>query len=103
MRTPGNWATIGRKSAVIELPFLRLKGLLAWWMWGAAHIYFLIGLPSPLLVSFRWLWQYVTYGRGARLITGESLDGECGHLIANFATAPLSNRQDLGGYSSYAR
>ena len=71
----GNLATIGRKSAVIELPFLRLKGLLAWWIWGAAHIYFLIGLPSPLMVSFRWLWEYFTYGRGARLITGESRDG----------------------------
>ena len=70
-RHAGNLATIGRKSAVIEFPFLRLKGLLAWWIWGVAHIYFLIGLPSPLLVSFRWLWEYLTYGRGARLITGK--------------------------------
>lgn len=69
-RHAGHWATIGRKSAVIEFPFVRLKGLLAWWIWGIVHIYFLIGLPSPLLVSFRWLWEYVTYSRGARLITG---------------------------------
>ena len=66
---------IGRKSAVIELPFLGLKGLLAWWMWGAAHLYLLIGPSSPLMVTFRWLREYVTSGRGARLIAGESRDG----------------------------
>jgi NADH dehydrogenase len=69
-RDLGNLATIGRTSAVIEFPFLTLRGWLAWWIWGIAHIYFLVGVPSPLFVSLRWLWQYVTYGRGARLITG---------------------------------
>jgi NADH dehydrogenase len=69
-RHAGHLATIGRQSAVIEFPFLRLKGWLAWWIWGIAHIYFLVGVPSPLLVSIRWLWEYLTYGRGARLITG---------------------------------
>lgn len=74
-RSVGSLATIGRKSAVIEFPWrqLRLHGLLAWWIWGITHIYFLIGLPSPFLVSFRWLWEYITYGRGARLITGRAL------------------------------
>jgi NADH dehydrogenase len=66
----GSLATIGRNAAVIEFPFLRLKGWLAWWIWGIAHIYFLIGVPSPLLVSIRWFWEYLSYGRGARLITG---------------------------------
>lgn len=69
----GNLATIGRKSAVIELPFMRLTGLFAWWIWGIAHIYFLIGVRSPLLVGLSWLRQYVTYGRGARLITGRTI------------------------------
>ncbi len=69
-RHSGNLATIGRKSAVIEFPFLRMKGFLAWWIWGIAHIYFLIGVRSPLTVAISWLWQYITYGRGARLITG---------------------------------
>jgi NADH:quinone reductase (non-electrogenic) len=69
-RHAGNLATIGRQAAVIEFPRLRLKGWLAWWIWGVAHIYFLVGVPSPLLVSLRWLWEYLTYGRGARLITG---------------------------------
>jgi NADH dehydrogenase len=69
-RNAGNLATIGRRSAVIEFPFLTLRGRIAWWVWGAAHIYFLIGVRSPLLVALRWLWEYLTYGRGARLITG---------------------------------
>ena len=69
----GNFATIGRKSAVIELSFMRLTGWFAWWIWGIAHIYFLIGVRSPLLVGLNWLRQYVTYGRGARLITGRTI------------------------------
>jgi NADH dehydrogenase len=69
-RHAGHLATIGRSSAVIELGRLRLRGVLAWWLWGIAHIYFLVGVPSPLVVSIRWLWEYLTYGRGARLITG---------------------------------
>jgi NADH:ubiquinone reductase (H+-translocating) len=70
-RDPGNLATIGRKCAVIEFPFMTLRGFVAWWVWGIAHIYFLVGVPSPVFVSFRWLWEYLTYGRGARLITGQ--------------------------------
>jgi NADH dehydrogenase len=70
-RDPGNLATIGRKCAVIEFPGLTLRGFVAWWLWGIAHIYFLVGVPSPVLISFRWLWEYLTYGRGARLITGQ--------------------------------
>ncbi len=70
-RDPGNLATIGRKYAIIEFPSLTLRGFIAWWIWGIAHIYFLVGVPSPVLVSLRWLWEYLTYGRGARLITGQ--------------------------------
>lgn len=69
-RHAGHLATIGRKAAVIEFPHLKLRGWLAWWIWGIAHIYFLVGVPSPLVISIRWLWEYITYGRGARLITG---------------------------------
>ena len=69
-RHAGHLATIGRKSAVIEFPRYKMKGWLAWWIWGITHIYFLVGVPSPLVVSIRWLWEYITYGRGARLITG---------------------------------
>ena len=46
-RDAGNLATIGRRSAVIEFPFMTLRGFVAWWIWGIAHIYFLVGVPSP--------------------------------------------------------
>jgi NADH dehydrogenase len=69
-KSPGNLATIGRTCAVIEFPFVTLRGFIAWWIWGIAHIYFLVGVPSPVVISLRWLWEYLTYGRGARLITG---------------------------------
>ncbi len=69
-RHAGHLATIGRKSAISEFPRCKLKVRLAWWIWGIAHIYFLVGVPSPFTVSIRWLWEYITYGRGARLITG---------------------------------
>jgi len=69
-RHAGNLATIGRTSAVIEFRKFKMKGWLAWWLWGIAHIYFLVGVPSPVVVSIRWLWEYITYSRGARLITG---------------------------------
>jgi NADH dehydrogenase len=66
----GNLATIGRNAAVVDLNGIKLKGSLAWWFWGIAHIYFLIGVRSPTLVSLQWLWSYLTYRKGARLITG---------------------------------
>jgi len=66
----GNLATIGRNAAVVDFNGFTLRGWLAWWFWGIAHIYFLIGVRSPTLVSLQWLWSYLTYGKGARLITG---------------------------------
>lgn len=66
----GNLATIGRHAAIIELGRLRLKGRLAWWLWGIAHIYFLIGVRAPMMVAMEWLWSYITAGKGARLILG---------------------------------
>jgi NADH:ubiquinone reductase (H+-translocating) len=66
----GNLATIGRTSAVIDFGRLRLRGWIAWWVWGIAHIYFLISLRNRVLVAVQWLWLYATFQRGARLITG---------------------------------
>jgi len=67
----GNLATIGRSRAVIDFGWLRLKGWLAWWIWGSAHIYFLISMRNRALVAWQWLWSYLTFQRGARLITGD--------------------------------
>jgi NADH dehydrogenase FAD-containing subunit len=69
----GNLATIGRREAVVDFGWLRLTGRLAWLAWGAAHIYFLIGFRNRLAVAIDWLWSYITYQRGARLITGQDM------------------------------
>jgi NADH dehydrogenase len=68
-RHQGNLATIGRKVAVIEFGNFKLKGILAWWIWGLAHIYFLIGTRSRLAVAWSWLWIYLSGLQSARLIT----------------------------------
>jgi NADH dehydrogenase len=69
-RDRGLLATIGRTAAVIAYKRLRLRGWLAWWIWGAAHVYFLVSLRNRLIVVTQWLWSYVLFERGARLITG---------------------------------
>jgi NADH dehydrogenase len=66
----GALATIGRHSAIAQLPRLRLSGALAWWFWLMLHIYFLIGFRSRLIVLINWAWAYFTYARGARIILG---------------------------------
>jgi NADH dehydrogenase len=66
----GALATIGRHSAIAQLPKLRLSGALAWWFWLMLHIYFLIGFRSRLIVLINWAWAYFTYARGARIILG---------------------------------
>ena len=66
----GNLATIGRHRAVIDFNGFKLKGVLAWWVWGFAHIYFLIGIRAPALVLVQWAWSYLFRKKGARLITG---------------------------------
>jgi NADH dehydrogenase len=68
----GSLATIGRASAVAEIGALRLSGLEAWLAWLFIHILFLIGFRNRYLVLSEWAWGYVTYERGARLITGEA-------------------------------
>jgi NADH:ubiquinone reductase (H+-translocating) len=68
-RHQGDLATIGRKSAVVKLEQLELRGFFGWLFWSLAHVYFLIGLRNRIAVAFSWLWDYVTFGRRARLIT----------------------------------
>lgn len=65
----GSLATIGKRAAVVDFGWIRLTGRLAWWLWGVAHIYFLIGLRHRLTVILSWLWIYYTGQRSARLIT----------------------------------
>ena len=67
-------ATIGRKRAVVEIRKLRLTGLLAWVIWLAVHIFYLIDFRNRIAVMLQWGWSYFTYKRGARLITGHRLE-----------------------------
>jgi len=69
-RHAGDLATVGRGAAVVKLGALELTGFPGWLFWGLIHVYFLIGLRARFLVALDWLWSYVTYQRGARLITG---------------------------------
>ncbi|HYZ26126.1 MAG TPA: NAD(P)/FAD-dependent oxidoreductase [Geminicoccaceae bacterium] len=66
----GNLATIGRSAAIADFGRLRLSGRVAWLLWGIVHIYFLIGFRNRLVVALDWVWAYLTFERGSRLITG---------------------------------
>ncbi|CAN5841797.1 MAG: NAD(P)/FAD-dependent oxidoreductase [Gemmatimonadetes bacterium] len=70
-RDRGNMATIGRAAAVAQVGRIRLHGLIAWLAWLFIHIFALIGFRNRLAVMMEWAWSYLTWQRGARLITGE--------------------------------
>jgi NADH dehydrogenase len=82
-RHQGSLATIGRNKAVVDFGWLRLSGRFAWLVWVFAHIYFLIGFRSRFVVALDWLWAYVSFRRGARIILGETAGA-----TANSRTAP---------------
>jgi NADH dehydrogenase FAD-containing subunit len=69
-RDRGTLATIGRHSAVARLPHISLTGTVAWILWGVVHLYFLIGFRNRAAVFLNWVWAWLTYSRGARLIIG---------------------------------
>jgi len=75
----GDLATIGKRAAVIDFGWLKLRGFLAWWVWGVAHIYFLIGVKNRLFVSITWLLQMLSGRRSARLITQGDATGRWEH------------------------
>ena len=68
-RHAGDLAAIGRRAAVVKLGRLELTGFIGWLFWGVVHVYFLIGVRNRFVVAFTWLWNYLTFQRGARLIT----------------------------------
>ena len=71
------WAVIGRLAGVTNIPWLgrfgRTGGFIAWLLWLGIHITYLIGFANRLVVLTRWVWSFVTHGRGSRLITGQPL------------------------------
>ena len=68
----GSLATIGRAAAIAQFGKIHISGFVAWLSWLFVHIFFLIGFRNRLLVFIQWAWSYVTYERGARLITGDT-------------------------------
>jgi NADH:ubiquinone reductase (H+-translocating) len=94
-RDRGTLATIGRNSAVADLPWAKLTGTIAWLLWGAVHMFLLIGFRNRSAVFLNWVWAWLTYGRGARLITGE--ERTMAHAPQNSSVSPLpygKNRSD---------
>jgi NADH dehydrogenase len=91
----GDLATIGKRRAVIDFGWIKLRGTIAWWLWGFAHIYFLIGVRNRLSVALNWLWIYARDQRGARLITwwGGEVEG----------TAPFARPEKADPNGSQAR
>jgi NADH:quinone reductase (non-electrogenic) len=87
----GDLATIGKRRAVIDFGWIKLRGPIAWWLWGFAHIYFLIGVRNRLSVALNWLWIYARDQRSARLITWQGGEAE--------GTAPFARgeRADRNG------
>ncbi len=65
----GQMATIGRRKAVAEAGKMKLTGVLAWYAWLLVHVYYLVGFKNRVSVMFQWFWSYVTFKRGAQIIT----------------------------------
>ncbi len=73
-RNRGNTAIIGRNAAVFDFGKWQLKGRFAWFLWALVHVYLLVGFENRLQVAGHWLWSYLTYERGARLIMPDAAD-----------------------------
>lgn len=67
----GSMATVGRKAAIADFRGWHLRGFAGWVVWSLAHVYFLIGFRNRVAVTLDWIWSYLTFERGARLITGD--------------------------------
>lgn len=95
----GSLATIGRKAAVADFGFVKLHGGLAWWLWGALHLGFLVGLRNRVSVMLDWFWAYLTYRSGTRLITGGGGSQKTGqrHAAARARAAPMRATAHPGG------
>ncbi len=73
-RNRGNTAIVGRNAAVFDFGKWQLKGRFAWFLWALVHVYLLVGFENRLQVVGHWLWSYLTYERGARLIMPDAAD-----------------------------
>jgi NADH dehydrogenase len=75
-RDLGSMAIVGRRAAVSDLGWIKFSGVLAWLAWLFLHIFMLIGFRNRMVVLFEWAVAYLTFQRGARLITGDARPGD---------------------------
>jgi NADH dehydrogenase len=68
-RNDGQMAMVGRSAAVADLGRVKMTGVIGWLLWSIVHLFFLIGARNRIVVYLNWVWAWLTYGRGARLIT----------------------------------
>ncbi|WP_338722995.1 NAD(P)/FAD-dependent oxidoreductase [Devosia sp. XK-2] len=94
----GDLATIGKSSAVIDFGFTKVTGWLAWWLWGFAHIYFLIETRTRIFITMSWLWIYLTGQRSARLITHG--DATCARPLEEVDENQRSETTTVSGLAS---
>jgi NADH dehydrogenase/putative oxidoreductase len=92
-RHQGSLATIGRRSAVADFGRVKVTGAAAWWLWGAVHVLFLVGVRNRLSVMLGWVWSYFTFDVGVRLITQTGAD----------QSAPIYPGASLTGKSAAVR
>jgi NADH dehydrogenase FAD-containing subunit len=92
-RHQGSLATIGRRSAVADFGRVKVTGAAAWWLWGAVHVLFLVGVRNRLSVMLGWVWSYFTFDVGVRLITQTGAD----------QSAPIYPGASLTGKSAASR
>jgi NADH dehydrogenase len=71
-RDLGSMAIVGRRAAISDLGWIRLSGAMAWLAWLFLHIFMLVGFRNRVVVLFEWAMAYLTFQRGARLITGDT-------------------------------
>lgn len=96
-RDQGQLATIGRASAIADFGKIRLNGFIGWLIWLIVHIYFLIGFENRLSVMMQWGWSYLTYRRGNRLVTRESVPAYVDpHAGSPSQPAPASEKNQHG-------
>lgn len=88
----GSLAVIGDNHAVVDLGFIKLSGAVAWLVWVFAHIYYLIEFDNKLTVMLQWGWNYLTKGRGARLITGEITENNL--MNKSFSNSPADQEKE---------
>ena len=92
-RHQGSLATIGRKSAVADFGWMKVTGAAAWWLWGAVHILFLVGVRNRLSVMLGWVWSYFTFDVAVRLIT----ETGAGSIYTGIPGASLTGKSAASG------